>query len=181
MTKVILLTGVPGSGKTTALKKILSRLNEKTGGFYTEEIREAGARVGFKIVTLDDQEGILAHVQIKGQPRVGKYGIDLAAIEEIAVASLQRAQAEASLVILDEIGPMEIMSETFCQVVMEILDSELDVLGSIVNRRLPFADAVKAHPGVTVLEIQRRNRHLIVDQVLELLDVSLKQSRNKNS
>ena len=181
MGKAILLTGAPGSGKTTALKKIISRLTVKSGGFYTQEIRDAGVRVGFKIVTLDGQEGILSHIEIKGQPRIGKYGVNLEAIDAVAVASIRRAKEEASIIILDEIGPMEILSETFCQVVMEILESELDVLGSIVKRRLPFSDAVKVHPKVTVLEIQGRNRHRIVDQVLELLEVSMKQSRDNSS
>jgi nucleoside-triphosphatase len=177
MAKIILLTGVPGSGKTTAIKRILSRLTTKVGGFYTQEVRAGGVRMGFKIVTLDGQEGILAHVEIEGQPRISKYGVNLAAIESIAVASLKRAEQQASVIILDEIGPMEILSEEFCRTVMDLLESEVSVVGSIVQRRLPFADKVKSHPAVTLLEITPSNRHRIVDQVLELLEDTVPESR----
>jgi nucleoside-triphosphatase THEP1 len=172
MAKVIFLTGAPGSGKTTALKKIISRLTVKTGGFYTEEIRERGARVGFKVVTLDGQESTLAHVKIRGKPRIGKYGIDLEAIEEVAVPSLLRSQGETDLIIIDEIGPMEILSKTFCQVVLNLLETEVHILGSIMKRSNPIANAMKDRPEVTVLEIRHDNRHQIVDQVLKLLDIS---------
>jgi nucleoside-triphosphatase len=170
MGKVIFLTGAPGSGKTTAIQKIVSRLSVKPGGFYTQEIREMGVRKGFKIITLDSQESILAHVDIKGAPRIGKYGVDLLAIEDVAVESMHRAMREASLIVVDEIGPMEILSDSFRKAVMQILDSEVDVVGSIVKRKIPFAEAIKAHPNVTVLEIHHRNRHIIVDQVLEFLE-----------
>ena len=176
MAKAILLTGAPGSGKTTALKIIISRLSIKTGGFYTEEIREAGVRVGFKIITLDGQEITLAHVQYQGQPRIGKYGVNLEAFDAIAVESLQRAQEEADLIIIDEIGPMEILSNTFCQVVMEIIEAEVPILGSIVKRNVPFAEEVKAHPEVTVLELRRENQQEMSEQVFDLLEKIIRES-----
>jgi len=173
MAKAILLTGVPGSGKTTALKQVISQLNIKVGGFYTEEIRDLGKRVGFKIVPLNGQERILAHVQIKGPPRIGKYGVDVEVVDEVAVQSLLRAQAEAELILLDEIGPMEILSKTFCRVVMDLLEAEKHIIGSIVQRSVPFADAVKAHPEVEILELRSDNRHEIVDRVLGFLEKSM--------
>jgi len=176
MSKFILLTGAPGSGKTTVIKKIISRLATDARGFYTEEIRTGGVRKGFKIMTLDGQEGILAHVEIKGQPRIGKYGVDLEAIEEVAVASLRRTREKASVIILDEIGPMEILSEEFCQTVMKLLESDVCVVGSIVKRRVPFAEKVKSHPAVTLLEITPRNRDRIVDEVLALLEGTVPES-----
>lgn len=169
MGKAIFLTGVPGSGKTTVIQKALDLVPRKAGGFITQEIREEGRRKGFKIITVDGREAILAHVDIRGKPRIGKYGVDLKAIEGVAVKSLRDAMDEGSLTIIDEIGPMEILSEGFRQVVIEILNRELDVLGTIVKRSLPFTDKIKALPGVILLEITKENRDLIVGQLLQLL------------
>ena len=75
MGKAILLTGRPRVGKTTIIKDVVRKLPGRAGGFYTEEMRERGRRQGFKIVTLDGREGILAHVGIKSRMRVSKYGV----------------------------------------------------------------------------------------------------------
>jgi nucleoside-triphosphatase len=173
MAKVFLLTGVPGSGKTTALKRILSRLSVKVCGFYTEEIRERGSRVGFRIVTMEGQEGILAHIQIPGQPRIGKYGVNLEVIEKIAVESLLHGQEVYDIIVIDEIGPMEVMSEKFCQTVRDLLEADVQLIGSIVKRSMPFTDEVKKHPRVTVFEIQRDNQDQIVEEVLRHIEESI--------
>jgi nucleoside-triphosphatase len=83
MNKNILLTGSPGCGKTTLVRRVIARLNGPVGGFYTEEIRSGGARQGFKIVTFGGQAGILAHVNLSGPLRVGRYGVDLKALDMV--------------------------------------------------------------------------------------------------
>ena len=117
MGKAIFLTGVPGCGKTTVIQEVLTLVPRRAGGFITQEIREEGRRKGFKIITLDGREAIMAHVDIRGTPRIGKYGVDLRAIKEVAVESLRCALDEGSLTVIDEIGPMEILSERFRQIV----------------------------------------------------------------
>jgi len=101
--KNILIYGPPGVGKTTLIKKILEKLNLKAGGFYTEEIRERSNRVGFKIISLDNQEGILAHIRVKGMKRVGRYGVNIDDLEGIGVKSLDRALRNEDLLIIVEI------------------------------------------------------------------------------
>lgn len=167
MKRVFLLTGSPGSGKTTAIQKILSQLSCDAGGFYTEEIREGRRRTGFALITLDGRSGVLAHVSIRGAPRIGKYGVDLAVMDGIAVDCLTRAMAERDIVVIDEIGPMELLSRRFREVVMQVLESEVLVLGSIVKRRTDFTDAIKRHPNVRVIEIDRTNREQIRADILE--------------
>jgi nucleoside-triphosphatase len=165
--RVFLLTGSPGSGKTTAIQKIVSRLSCEAGGFYTEEIREGGRRTGFALITLDGRSGVLAHVRIRGIPRIGKYGVDLSVMDGIAVDCLTRAMAEKDIVIIDEIGPMELLSKRFREVVMQVLESDVLVLGSIVRRRTDFTDAIKRHPSVRVVEIDRANREQIPADIVE--------------
>jgi nucleoside-triphosphatase len=165
----ILLTGRPGSGKTTAIEKIVSRLPIRKTGFFTREIREGGRRLGFKIVTLDGREGVLAHVDIHSEHRVSKYGVDLAALEKIGVRSILEGIESGSLVVIDEIGPMEILSKKFCQAVIDVLSSDIPLLGSIVQRSTPFSDDLKERQDVQVLEITHQNRDALVERVISLM------------
>lgn len=175
MSQAILLTGLPGSGKTTLLRRVIALLDRPAGGFYTQEIRAPGegqgpgSRRGFEIVTLDGRHGILAHVDIRGQPRVGKYGVDLATLDSLAVGAIHETIAAGGLVVIDEIGPMEILSTRFQQAVLDALDSASPVLGTIVQRRKPFADRVKALPGVTLLQVRRDNQEALLADILERL------------
>ncbi len=147
----------------------MPHLPRPVGGFYTEEIRERGARTGFRIVTLDGRTGVLAHFNIQSRNRVGRYGVDISAVETLAVEGIQRAVTENHMVIVDEIGPMEIFSAAFCQAVMVALASESPVLGTIVRRPNPFADRIKALPNVTLIEVTLDNRDRIAHHVLALL------------
>ena len=104
----VLLTGRPGCGKTTLIKRVVNELALSAGGFYTEEIRQGGQRVGFKIITLDGEETVLAHVDFNTKQRVGKYEIDRHALESIGIEAICIAVQARQLVVIDEIGPMEI-------------------------------------------------------------------------
>ena len=158
MTSKVLLTGRPGCGKTTLIKRVVNELALPVGGFYTEEIRERGQRVGFKIVTLDGEEALLAHVDFKTAEPVGKYGLDLSALETVGVEAVRTAVRARQLVVIDEIGPMEIRSATFRDVVNEALDSSAPILGTIAARFFPFTEAIKNRPDVTLVEVRVDNR-----------------------
>lgn len=166
MGKVILLTGRPGSGKTTAIRKIVSRLARNSGGFYTEEIREKERRVGFRILTLDGREGVMAHVGIQSRDRVGKYAVDISVIDTLAVESLRRAKSEGYMIIIDEIGPMELLSTKFRAEVHDIFNGNYDVLGTVAKRKNDFINRIRRLPDVTVIEIYPGNRDEIVDEVV---------------
>lgn len=173
MSKNILLTGEPGCGKTTLIQRVLAHLSHPAGGFYTEELRSGGVRQGFRMVTLDGEGAVLAHLDYPGPPRVGHYGVDVAALDRVGVASIRRALASGALVIIDEIGPMELFSPAFCAAVQEALDSPAVVLGAIVRRSRPFANAIKARPDVTVITVTPANRDRLVEQVLGLVTTAL--------
>jgi nucleoside-triphosphatase len=167
VTEKILLTGRPGCGKTTLIKRIVNDLPRRAGGFYTEEIRDRGTRAGFKIMTLDGKEGVLAHVDFKTCSRVGKYGLDLSALERIGVSAVRQAIQARQLVVIDEIGPMEIRSPIFREAVNEALESELPVLATIFARPLPFTNAIKSRPDVTLIEVRPDNRERLVSKLSE--------------
>lgn len=167
--KNILICGPPGVGKTTLIKKILEKLNLKAGGFYTEEIKENNRRVGFKIISLDNQKGILAHISIKGAKRVGRYGVNIDDLEGIGVKSLGRALRNEDLVIIDEIGKMEIFSDKFKEKVLDCLHSEKFVLATIGIGGDKYISRIKERDDVIVFEMNRENRDMLIDRISSLI------------
>jgi nucleoside-triphosphatase len=163
---VYLLTGRPGTGKTSLIKQAVAGLGSRAGGFYTEEVREAGARLGFRLVTLDGREMVLAHVDFSKRLRVGKYGVDVPALDRVGVPALLRAARNNDLVVVDEIGRMELLSGEFRQAVLEIINGGGKVLGTVMLQRDPFADAVKRHPRVKVVTLTRDNRSETLKELL---------------
>ncbi len=162
MTNKILITGLPGSGKSTLIKRVVGRLNKPLTGFLTEEIREKGRRVGFSIVTLGGKRGMLAHVKSKGTPRVGKYRVCLSDLEKIAVPSIIPANPEV-VVIVDEIGKMECFSPLFRKKIVEVLDSHPRVLATIALHGNTFIEQLKKRPDVEIIRITHENRDDLVD------------------
>ncbi len=135
----------------------------KAGGFYTEEIRSQGIRKGFRLVTLDGQSAILAHVKSQSRYRVGKYGVDIDSLDQIGVPALLKAAEQCELVVIDEIGKMELFSANFRKTVLEIIDSGKRVLGTIMFSPNPWADAIKRRPQVELVPVTGSNYHQVLD------------------
>ncbi len=170
MNSNILLTGKPGSGKTTAIKRIIEGLGpSRVNGFWSSEIRKHGKRVGFRIETLSGESGILAHIDFETTYRVGKYGVNIHDIVTIIVPELESARRAGKLIIIDEIAKMEIYSRLFIQEVRNCLDTRC-VIGTLQDKRHPFLDEVRARSDVVLIELTVLNRDKIPVQVLNLLN-----------
>jgi nucleoside-triphosphatase len=169
MKGALLLTGKPGTGKTALIKEALARTKVKGGGFYTEEIRTGGIRQGFRIVTLGGQEAILAHVNISSPYQVSKYRVDTDSLNRVGVSALRQALKESDLIVIDEIGKMELLSPQFKEAVTQAINSGQKVLGTIMLNPHPFADEIKRHPEVEVLLVTRDNRTEVMRKVLDWL------------
>jgi nucleoside-triphosphatase len=153
----LLLTGPPGIGKTTVMRRSAEQLSDLTiRGFTTGEIREAGQRVGFRIDTFDGATAILAHVEIRSPHRVGKYGVDLAALDRIAADQLSPDRGD--VVFIDEIGKMETFSRKFVETVESILDSPVPVVATVGQRGGGFIEDVKRRPDILLWTVSRTNR-----------------------
>jgi len=169
MKQVYLLTGRPGTGKTSLIKQAVARMAGKAGGFYTEEIRSQGVRQGFRLVTLDGQTTILAHIDIHSQYRVSKYGVDIDNLDRVGIPALHEAAQQCDLVVIDEIGKMELFSANFRETVLQIIDSGKRVLGTIMLNPNPWADVIKHHPQVNLITVTRDNHHQILNELLNWL------------
>ena len=169
MKQVYLLTGRPGTGKTSTIRQVVTEVGSKAGGFYTEEIRTQGLRLGFRLVTLDGQSTILAHVDIRSPYRVSRYGVDIDGLDRVGVSALQRAAKQCDLVVVDEIGKMELFSANFRGVVLQIIESGKRVLGTIMLSPNTWADAIKRRPGVNLVEVTRENHQEVREELLSWL------------
>jgi nucleoside-triphosphatase len=167
-----LLTGMPGVGKTSLIKLAIADSDNKAGGFYTEEIRVNGNRQGFRIVTLDGQTAILAHIDIHSLQQVSKYGVDIEGLNGVGVGALQKAARECDLVVIDEIGKMELFSEQFKSAVLEIIESGKKVLGTIMLKPDPWADKIKQKQMVQLITLTRNNRQEVLSLVQEWLKIA---------
>ena len=156
-------------GKTTVLMKVIEGFRGRAGGFYTEEMRRGNVREGFRIKTLDGESGILAHVSHPGPFRVGRYGVDVDSFDGIAIPSLEKALEKEELIIIDEIGKMELFSRRFRSLIQRILASEKKILGVIHQKSDPFTQQIHRWPAVEIWTITKTNRNFLPPLILEKL------------
>ena len=173
MKKNLIVTGLPGTGKTTLIRKVLERLppGMTASGFYTAEIRESGERVGFAVNTLDGRSGVLSHIRFGGGARVGRYGVDVKGFEGLVLPLLEAGRA--GLYVVDEIGKMECFSRAFCHKVRVLLDSGAPVLGTVALKGGGFIAEVKARDDVALFEVTVKNRDVLPGEILRILSSRL--------
>lgn len=158
----IFITGLPGVGKTTLIRKLAEEFKDfRPTGFYTDEIRESGVRVGFSAVSLDGQRQLLSHVRIPGPYRVGRYRVDVAGFEGF-LDQIELLESRSALIVIDEIGKMECLSLKFVKLVTALLDSPKQVVATIALKGSGFIQQVKERPDVLIVEVHSANRNRLV-------------------
>ncbi|NIO41004.1 MAG: NTPase [Burkholderiales bacterium] len=178
--RILLLTGSPGVGKTTVIRRVVECLQgRRLAGFYTQEIREHGVRRGFRLTTLDDQEKIMAHVDFDKTFRVGRYGVDLAAIEAAVQGSLVPNEA-TDVYLVDEIGKMECLSTKFIVAMRTLLSADKAVVATVAEKGVGFISEVKSRADVELWRVTMANRDALPARVITRLGLEPAASRSGN-
>jgi nucleoside-triphosphatase len=167
----ILVEGRPGVGKSTAAREVARLLQDHgvaVAGFVTNELRQRGRRVGFVVVALTGAEAVLAHVDLPGPPRVGRYGVDLAAFESVALPALQAA-TPGGVVILDELGKMELASATFASAVTRLFAGEAAIVATVHAFRHHLTDVLKRRADTDVVRLSPSNRDELPAEIVRRL------------
>lgn len=156
------------------IKRIVERVGrERCGGFYTEEVLADGKRMGFRLVTLDGRERLLAHERIASPFHIGRYGVDVSCLEMLGVPAIAEAVIQRRLVVIDELGSMEAYSEAFRQAVFNVLDNPIPFVGTIALRSHPWLDSVKQHPRVKLCLLTASERETVFQQFLGYVQAAL--------
>jgi len=164
-----LITGKPGVGKTTFVQKIIKRMGSvNMAGFYTSEIRCTGSRLGFELQGLNGERRTLAHVEIDSRHRVGRYGVDKYGFEEFLV-TLELLNPDVELIVIDEIGKMELFSNHFRNLVCDALDADKQVLATIAMKGNDFIREIKQRLDIHLLEVTHANRDRLFEAILDRL------------
>ena len=183
MKRLVFLTGRSGIGKTTVLLNTANGLRDEgyaVGGMLSREVRKEGTRIGFEIVDFNSsQRGWLAHVDQPIGPQVSKYRVNLRDINQIGVQAIKKALESSEVIVVDEIGPMELFSLDFNQIVKNIVESEKLVIGVIHHKtQHPIINTIKKRRDTEIFEVTIENRSTLHNALIIYAIQFLKQ-RNK--
>ena len=162
-----LITGLPGVGKTTLVRKVVELIAPiPIAGFFTSEVKVRGRRVGFELRDLGGERRLLAHTAFDGPHRVGKYGVDTKGFEEFLV-SLDMRISNARLIVIDEIGKMELFSHFFKGLIRDILKTDQKLLATVSLKGGGLIKEIKQRSDVHIFEVTRQNRDDLTKTILQ--------------
>ncbi|MDR1694364.1 MAG: nucleoside-triphosphatase [Lactobacillaceae bacterium] len=166
MTGFILLTGKQTVAKSAAIRQIVDLVGkENCGGFFIEEVRENGKRTGFKVVTLDGREAVLAELNLSS----GKYKISPQVIDTLCVPILLQSSMIKKYIIIDEIGPILLQSENIKNTLLLLLNDNKQVIGTVYNDSYPWLDNLKKRENVMLLDINEGNKDTIPSVIQKMV------------
>ena len=174
MKRLFFLTGRSGIGKTSVLIKVIQILKKEDhiiGGMITQEYREYGSRIGFKVIDVrTGVTGWLAHIDQDIGPRIGRYVVDLNDLDKIGVKALLNAVHESEIIVVDEIGPMELKSTSFQESIHKVIESKKPVVG-IIHQRMQgkLLNDIRKRSDLVIFEVGFENREKLHFKIVDLI------------
>ena len=166
-----MITGLPGSGKTTLFRRLVDKLQYLNPvGFYTAEIRKGGTRRGFSLKGLDGRSGMLAHVEFRSRFQVGKYGVDVNGFEEF-LSGIPLLDPQTGPVMIDEIGKMECLSNRFTEIIKDVLGSDKQLIATIAQKGGGLIAELKKRSDAQLFTLTHGNRDALFGQIVSVLSV----------
>ena len=168
------ITGLPNTGKTKLLMKIIDMLEAEemvVGGMITEAIIFKNKKVGFYVIDwLTKKKRKFAHENIESSIQVENYGVDMRALDAVGVKAIKNAIADADVIIIDEVGKMEVESPGFVQVVNDALDCDKPLLLTLHKKsRNPLLQDIRRRDDLRILEVTPVNRNLLPYKIMDLM------------
>lgn len=169
--KHLLILGRPGVGKSTLMKRLTQSLRHRQiDGFVTEELREAGQRMGFWLSVLDGRQVLLAHRRMASGVRVGPYRVNVEVLDQVAVPVILRGMQHALILFVDELGAMELTSRRLTTAVEEAFDRGPSIVATASIQPLPFLDALKRRKDVELIVLSTSNREVVCEELMARLN-----------
>lgn len=181
------ITGLPRSGKSAVLDKVVSMIIDERkadsrarrrgvaaniiGGMRTEAIIEDGERVGYACVDiLSGDRGVMAHREIDSRNRILGFGIDPSELDKVAVPAIQNAIGNCEILVVDEVGKFSVESEGFVAAVREALEYDMPTLLTLHKKsRHPLLQDIRRRDDGRILEVTPVNRALLPYKILKLI------------
>ena len=169
------ITGLPGAGKTNALLRVIEMLSSdeiKIGGMINEPIVEGRKRIGFTVRNIMTGESLtFAHTEFESKIMIGKLGIDIVKLEEVGVKAIMSACEECDIIVIDEVGKMEVESQAFIDAVKFALDADKPMIITLHKKsRNPLLQDIRRRDDVRILEVTPTNRNLLPHKILRLMN-----------
>ena len=174
MSRRIFLTGRPGIGKTSVLLRVIKILKDEgllVGGMISQEARRGATRIGFRLIDIaNGRDGWLAHIHQKSGPSVGKYRVNLHDLQHIGILAIQSAIDTADVVVIDEVGPMELFSTAFKEAVTRAIESSKILIGVLHYRaRDPLISTIRTTPYIHIVEVTLMNRQHLHKTIIHMI------------
>ena len=164
----LLLTGVPGCGKTTVLTRLAELLSDKRlAGFFTEEILNSDQRTGFQAKTFRGEEALLSSIHHKSWVSVGRYGVDVRSFETLVLPELEMDPTTVDLFLIDEIGKMECVCPGFVESVQRVLELNVPLIATVSQQGKGFVRDIKNRPDVQIITVTADNREGLPQKLLD--------------
>jgi len=169
------ITGLPGSGKTYALLRVIEMLKDDNliiGGMIDEPLTDGKRRTGFSVRNIMTGETqVFASAEIESKIMIGKIGVDLAKFEEVGIAAIKIACKTCDVIVIDEVGKVEVESQAFIDAVKEALDVNKPMILTLHKKsRNPLLQDIRRRDDIRVLEVTPTNRNILPFKILRLMN-----------